>query len=492
MINSIIVLGGGSAGLITALTLKRRLPGLAIRVIRSPEIGIIGVGEGTTGDFRQHFFQYLGLKPRQFYLEAAPTWKLGIRFIWGPLPAFFYTFGHEYDHRYPDLSRNTGFFHGPDTTWLGRISAHMAHDKVFPRRPDNLPDMNVPHGFHVENVKLVGWLENTCRILGVAITEGTMRDVERKGTTITALKLEDGERVTADLFVDATGFRSELLSRTFEEPYVSYADSLFCDRAVIAGWARTDEVVHPYTTAETMKAGWSWQIEHEHWINRGYVYSSRFISDDEARQEFLSHNLKVSTEPRLVKFRSGRYARAWVGNVIAIGNAAGFVEPLEATALQVICVQARGVADALTDGELRPTATAIAIYNELNGNAWDDIRDFLAVHYAFNTRLNTPFWQACRSETNLGGAQRVVEYYQDNGPSVLGAPVLLRPTNSFGMEGYLAILCGQQLPHGRPHQPLPAETDSWKKRNKALVLDAQRAFSVQAALQTLRSPAWKW
>src|SRR4029077_4005543 len=137
---------------------------------------------------------------------------------------------------------------------------------------------------------------------------------------ITALHLESGERVTADLFVDASGFRSELLGRTLEVPYLSFEQYLFCDRAVIGGWPRTDEPIKPYTVAETMDAGWCWQIEHEKWINRGYGYASNFITDKAALDEFLKKNPKVTNEPRVVKFRSGRYARNWVGNVVGIGN----------------------------------------------------------------------------------------------------------------------------------------------------------------------------
>jgi len=283
MIQSIVVLGGGSAGLITALTLKRRLPEVAVRVVRSAEIGIIGVGEGTTAFFPRHLFEYLRLNPRQFYAEAAPTWKLGLRFIWGPRDDFFYNFSAEHDSRYPELRRHTGFYQDRDVRWVGLTSALMAHDRAFPRRPDGKPEFGIHYAFHIENAKLARWLESTCSALGVEITEGKMSEAERAGDGIAALRLESGERVEADLFVDASGFRSELVGRILGEPQISYSRTLFCDRAIIGGWPRTDEPIHPYTTCETMDAGWCWQIEHEHWINRGYVYSSRFLDDDSAR-----------------------------------------------------------------------------------------------------------------------------------------------------------------------------------------------------------------
>ena len=490
-INTIVVLGAGSAGLMVALTLKRKLPQLNVRVVRSPDIGVIGVGEGTTAVFPRHFFEYLKLKPQQFYADAAPTWKLGIKFLWGSAREFYYTFAYEYQHRYPELSRNNGFFFQPDPPYAGAISAFMAHDKVFPRRADGLPQFHNHHAFHIENKKLVGWLEKVCREFAIEITDATVR-AERDDHRIAALLTDTAERITADLFVDASGFRSELLGRALEEPFLSYADALFCDRAVIGGWPRTDEPIRPYTAAETMDAGWCWQIEHEHWINRGYVYSSRFIDDQPALDEFLRKNPKVANEPRVVKFRSGRYRRLWVDNVVAVGNAAGFVEPLEATALQIICVEASTLADSLLDSLCEPTPTLIHLYNDYNAQAWDDIRDFLAVHYKFNRRLATPFWEACRADTQLHNAEFLVDFYKENGPSVVAGAQLLHPSNSFGMDGYLALLVGQQVPHAKVYTPTAAEQKIWRDRCNTWAMEARRAMDVKQGLEAIRQPGMKW
>jgi tryptophan halogenase len=498
-IQSIVVLGGGSAGFMAALTLKRKLPHLKVRVLRSPDIGVIGVGEGTTLSFPKHFFEYLRLKPQQFYAEAQPTWKLGIKFLWGPRAEFYYTFSYEFQHRFPELSRNNGFFYSDEFNYAGRTSAFMAHDKAFPRQPDGSPQFHNNHAFHIENQKLVGWLEKVSRELGVEIVDATV--TPELGSTgraangdpeITALITEKGERITADLYIDASGFRSELLGRTFKEPFLSYADALFCDRAVIGGWSRTDEPIKPYTVAETMDAGWCWQIEHENWINRGYVYASSFISDEEALAEFLRKNPKVSNEPRVVKFRSGRYARNWIGNVVGVGNAVGFVEPLEATALQVICVEANTLTDALLDCQCEPTPTLIRLYNDYNGRAWDDIRDFLAVHYKFNTRLDTPFWRAARNDTALHDAEFLVQFYKENGPSLVAGSQLIHESNSFGMDGYLALLVGQNVPHAKPFHPPPKERDIWRNRCNTWATEAKRGLDVKQCLEAIRKPGAKW
>jgi tryptophan 7-halogenase len=498
MIQNVLVLGAGSAGLIAALTLKRKLPQLRVQVIRSPELGVIGVGEGTTAAFPRHLFDYLKLNAKDFYRRAEPTWKLGIKFLWGPRREFYYTFAKEYEHRWPELKRNVGFYHDDETEWVGPVSALMARDRAFPRKSDGTPNFQINHAFHIENKKLVEGLEEFSRAEGVEIKDGKVvqadtgpvRCAQREENGVTALILETGERITADLFIDASGFRSELLGRALQIPYVSYASSLFCDRAVIGGWARTDEPIKPHTVAETMNAGWCWQIEHEHWINRGYVYSSAFISDEDALAEFLAKNPKVSNEPRVVKFRSGRLARNWVGNVVGIGNSVGFVEPLEATALQVICVEASTLADSLVDSLQDPSPSMQRLYNEYNGQQWDDIRDFLAVHYAFNTRLDTEFWRACRADTDLAGAAPAVEWYRENGPSALVKGILVPEQNSFGLEGFLTMFVGMKVPHARPYAAPPSELKAWRDRCMAYGIAADRSLTVADCLGALRKAGW--
>jgi tryptophan 7-halogenase len=486
-IQRVVVLGGGTAGLIAALTLRVKLPQLDTRVIRSPDIGVIGVGEGTNAAFPQHLFEYLKIPPARFHQLVEPTFKLGLRFLWGARAEFFYTFVVEFAGRYEGLSRPNAAYVDDDTRWLSPISALMAKDKAFPRGPGGQIRFHNNYAFHFENRRVVAGLEALCTEAGVRITDGTMQAAECGEAGISALHLEDGERVEADLYVDASGFRSELLSRALGEPYAAFDRSLFCDRAVIGGWNRTSELVKPYTTAETMNAGWAWQIEHRDYINRGYVYASPFISDDDARAELIRKNPKMAPEAtRVVKFRSGRSARCWVKNVVAIGNASGFVEPLEATAIQVICSQSRTLVGALEESRFTPGEPMRSLYNKYNCGQWDDVRDFLSIHYAFNRRCRTPFWEACWNETDLAGAREFAAFWREHGASGLPNGLLISPTSTFGLEGYLALMAGQGVPVERPYIPSPAERARWHQHLANFAAQAANGCSASECMQACR------
>ena len=273
----------------------------------------------------------------------------------------------------------------------------MTEGKAFARRPDGGPDMDDGYAFHLENAKFVKALEFLATSIGIEFIDATLRGVEKDAQTITSIVLEDGRKLSADFFIDASGFRSELLGKALEEPFINFSKSLFNDRAILGSWQRgSDELILPYTTAETMNAGWSWRIDHEDVINRGYVFCSSHISEEDARKEFAAKNPRAKVNDRLIKFRTGRYQRDWVGNVMAIGNACGFVEPLEATSLMMICWQCQTFVDMVK--HVGPTPSVRDLYNRVWCTAWDEVRDFLLLHFKTNTRIDTPYsLPACRT-----------------------------------------------------------------------------------------------
>ncbi len=328
---------------------------------------------------------------------------------------------------------------------------------------------------------------------GVEVTDGKVIGHERGPQGIAAVHLEDGRRLEADLFVDASGFRSELLGKAMEEPFVSFSKSLFCDRAVIGGWERAPgEAILPYTTAETMDSGWAWRIDHEHLINRGYVYCSDAISDDAAAEEFHRKNPKIRDAPGIVKFRSGYYKRKWVENVVAFGNAGGFVEPLESTAIMILCSHVQTLVSFLQHSALEPTDTMRNLYNDLTAGTWEDIRDFLAIHYKFNGMLDTPFWQRARAETDVSGIAELLKFYEENGPTGFSRYRMPRTETDFGLEGFLVMLVGNQVPYKKRHKAADAELAAWHKHKQSFIEEARRGIRSEEALAYVKHPGWQW
>lgn len=492
-ISKVVVLGGGSAGLLAAVTMKRLLPQLDVALVRSSDIGVIGVGEGTTAVFPSHFFGVLKVSKEEFYRETQPTWKQGIRFEWGPREHFNYTFDFQYDAQRQGMSQANGFYADEDCRDLDLPSALMDRGKAFATGPLGKPLVRGDYAFHIENHRLVAYLEKLAERSGVRLLEGTLQSVEQGGNgEVTSINLMDGRRMEGDLYIDASGFRAELIGRVMNEPFRPFSSGLFCDRAVIGGWDRGADLLVAYTTAETMDSGWCWKIEHEHWVNRGYVYASQFISDDAALEEFLRKNPKVSNTPRVVKFRSGRYERSWVKNVVAIGNSSGFVEPLEATALAQIIYATRWLIQLLTAASFQPLESTQQRYNTEMGRAWDEIRDFLAFHYKFNHRIESAFWSHCHHDTSLGSYQGVLDFYLDQGPGPLIIHEIPHKPNIYGVEGFLAMLVGMKVPYKRRHVPTPAEQQAWKRHGAAMAAKAISGVDSVKALAAIRSPGWVW
>lgn len=491
-VSSILVLGGGSAGFLAALTLRVRLPDLPITLLRSPDLGIIGVGEGTFAYVPKHLHGYLGIDPAEFHAEARPTWKLGTRFLWGKRSEFVYTFDNQVDARVHGLPRANGYYAFDDFTDASIHASLMHAGKAFRRQADGAPMLDHNFGYHIENELFVGYLEKLARSRGIGILEGTVACVEASSAGVGALQLEDGRRLEADFFVDSSGFASLLLGKTLGEEFMSFSKTLYCDRAVVGGWMRAPgEPVLPYTTSETMDAGWCWRIEHPERVVRGYVYGSAFISDEAAEAEFRRKNPQAK-DTRVVRFRSGAHRRIWVGNVMAVGNASGFVEPLEATAIAFVCSQSRALADALHANDRIVSDALRDGINRIFDDGWQNIREFLGVHYRFNDRLETPFWKACVNDIDLGDAWRIVDYYRAHGPNALLRHVQERRMEMFSLEGFYTILMGLKVPFRGTAAPTPAERAGWdafRARNRT---EAAAGLTVEESMRIIRLPEWSW
>lgn len=462
-IASIGVVGGGTAGYFAALSLKRSFPELRVAVIESPDIPVIGVGEATTTLMAPFLHAELGLDIVELWEAVKPTFKLGIRFEWG-LPQPDYSFAFPFGEADPiraaaidgELTRQS-------------LNALLMHERRGPvvRGPDaqELSLLgSLKFAYHLDNAPFVGFLAKSAAERGIEHVPMTIEEVRLSpdGQRVASLVGRD-RQVSYDFYVDASGFRSRLMEQTLRSPFQSYASSLFCDRAIVAT-APLQGGIGPYTTAETMNAGWCWNIPMRDENHRGYVHSSAFISEDEALAELRAKNPGLG-EPWTVKFRSGRHAEFWKGNVAAVGNAYGFVEPLESTALHMVIIELAylraGLARAADPAAL---ARFVEYANRSVGGHWDYLRWFLALHYKYNRRLETPFWQAARNDVDASGFDDLVRRVREDGPSMdLQAPhTPFDP--AFGLSGVMTLLLGQHVSHGAK-APSAAQREAFEQTN---------------------------
>jgi tryptophan halogenase len=474
------VIGGGTAGYFTAIALRRRFPDLRVTLVESSAIPVIGVGEATTTLMPPFLHHDLGLDVVELFRAVRPTFKLGIRFDWGPPAGFTYPFG--------DARPIDAFAWDGDLRRQSVVARLMAEDRgPVARGPDGsllslLPSLKV--AYHLENRSFVACLAAAARAVGIEHVDTTVEGVDVGDEGITALHTSEGGTLRFDLYIDATGFRSRLLEGALGSPFQSYASTLFCDRAIVATVPQ-GPTVQPYTTAQTMTAGWCWRIPVRGEDHRGYVHASSFLSEDAAVAEMRACNPGMG-EPSVVRFRSGRHRDFWIGNTVAVGNAYGFVEPLESTALHMVIVEIAYITEVLESLRQGRSATnAVGRASVAVGAHWDYLRWFLGVHYRFNGRLDTPFWRAARAEVDVSGLAPAIEQFRRRGPwlateagrSDVGDP-------AFGYSGLMMMLLGQRL-EGCELARSTASRDEWEAlvaRNENVV---RHALAQREALEIL-------
>lgn len=507
-VRRVLILGGGTAGWMAALAFRRFLPAVEVTVAHSSQVPTIGVGEATTASLPPFLHDDLQLDRGEFYRQVGPSWKLGIRFLWGatrtspaePTPLDDDS-THEFPYPFlstlecPDTFARTNAYYAFEDRARGSLFCELMrrHRSPVVRMPDGRLHLEEAFGYHFDTTILNRFLQKVAADRGVRIVDARFNEtiLDELGRGVAAVRFDDGRVLEADLFVDSSGFSSLLIGRALGEPFVSFADSLFNDRAVVGSWQRDEENheadpqrndIWPYTTAETMDAGWCWRIDLPQRVSRGYVFSSRFASDAEAEAELRRKNPLIDGSVRFVPFKSGRYERTWVGNVVAVGNASGFVEPLESTGLHMAMETIVAMCRSLIDTDRRIVPAMRDVVNRFLGEMWDDVRAFLAVHFRFNRRANTPYWRHCREATNLAAAEPVVDFYRRVGPTQIGH-VLLPRQSVFGYRGYLTLLAGQRVETDFRYDMSPGEAEAWRQHVARVAAAADAAFPVAEALR---------
>ncbi|GAB2852144.1 tryptophan 7-halogenase [Pseudoduganella ginsengisoli] len=453
-IKEIVIVGGGTAGWMNATALSMALRGqYRIRVVESDEIGIVGVGEATIPMIAR-FNQLAGIDEAAFMKATQGTYKLGIEFVnWGRV-------GDRYMHAFGAIGQDMWTLRF-DQYWrrmreLGKarelgaytITREMARrNKFMPARHDapNSPLSSIAHAYHFDASLYARHLRSLCEQRGVQRIEGKITQVAQRATDgfVEAVVLESGERVEGDLFIDCSGFRGLLIEGALQTGYEDWNHWLPCDRALAVPCASVAPLT-PYTRATAHRAGWQWRIPLQHRTGNGHVYCSAAVSDEEA-STVLMKNLDgmALDDPRMIRFRTGMRKKSWNKNVVAMGLASGFLEPLESTSIHLIQAAIARLIRFFPDSGF--DQAQIDEFNRQNRFDYESVRDFVILHYKLNQRDDSDFWRQCAAMPVPDTLQAKLDLFMARGD------IVRRDNELFTEAGWAQVLYGQNAWPERCH-----------------------------------------
>ena len=446
-IRRVVIAGGGTAGWIAAAALAKLLgPLIEITLVESDEIGTIGVGESTIPTART-FHQLLGIDERAFLRDTRSTFKLGIAFEnWARE-------GDRYIHSFGQIGRSTwmGDFHhfwleARAEGWGGDLGDYCLELQAAQAGRFAIPEQgHINYAYHLDAGLYARFLRDFAEPLGARRVEGRIEAVEQHPETgfVTALRLASGARTEGDLFLDCTGFRGLLIEQTLHAGYEEWGHWLPTDSAIAVQTASTGPAL-PYTRAAAHRAGWQWRIPLQHRIGNGLVYASDFLDDDSAHA-LLDARIEGERliEPRIIRFKAGRRRKLWDRNVIALGLASGFVEPLESTSIHLIMIAITRLVQLFPFGGIGDGVAAR--FNALGRTEIERIRDFIILHYHLNQRADGGFWDRCRTMAIPDSLAERIAAFRD------GAIAWQASDDLFRVDSWVQVMLGQRLVPARHH-----------------------------------------
>ena len=446
-IESVVIVGGGTAGWMAAAAAARFLDDgrRTITVIESEAIGTVGVGEATIPPIRG-FNARLGIDEADFLRATGGTPKLGIEFVgWTDgKDRYFHPFGTHgrdieglnFHQLWLKLRGREGI--GPiDDYAMSAVAARygrFAHPSPDPRSPLS----GLEYAYHFDASLYAALLRRHAETQGAIRIEGRIVGVERNARGhVAAVRLDDDRRIAGDLFIDCSGFRSLLLGETMGVGFEDWSHWLPCDRAIAVPTARTEPLL-PHTRSTAHGAGWQWRIPLQHRTGNGHVYASAFVGDDEAERVLMAHlDAAPSGEPRRLSFKAGCRTRLWEGNVVALGLAGGFLEPLESTSIHLIQAGISKLFGLFPDR--RFTDVERDEYNRLMRDQYAAIRDFIILHYAATRRDDTPFWNHVRTMPLPDTLRRKIALFREKGR------IFRYDDELFAIPSWVAVMLGQGI-----------------------------------------------
>lgn len=407
------IVGSGTAGLISAIMLRQAFPLSKVTIISSSTIGIVGVGEGSTEHWRE-FMTLCDIPLEQMLVKTAATHKYGIRFEgWsGSFPDYFHSVsGDEQLYGWGHYPTYAGILENGDSLTSQTSSIGLIQNKI---KRENLHSNT--NQYHFDTFKLNNYFTDLCFKRSIKMIDGQVADIKRHSETgnISSVLLDNGSSVEADLWIDASGFSRVLMNKLDASTWNSFSDYLLVDSAIAAPSESSSDGIRPYTRAIAKDAGWIWEIPTQERRGNGYVYSSQFVSDDEAIATLEKQIGPLSIPPRTFKFDAGHVKEVWVKNCMAIGLASAFVEPLEATSIGSAIQQMKYAIPYFASFEKTHTASQ-KHYNKLFTKMMDNILTMIRLHY-ISDRRDTPFWTASSEMKINDSLQELLDLWQERVP----------------------------------------------------------------------------
>ena len=420
----VLIVGGGTAGWMSAAALSALLPArqVSITLVESEEIGTVGVGEATVPHIR-YFNQRLGFDEADFMRRTKATFKLGIEFRdWARIGDSyihpFGAFGTDIDnipfHQHWLRAHLAGTGGALEEYSLPIIAAR-ANRFAPPVEDPRSPLSTYSYAYQFDAALYAAYLRQYAERNGVQRIEGRIVDQRQNGESgfIESISLADGRMLEADLFVDCSGFRGLLIGQTPDDDFEDWSRWLPCDRAYAVQCDDTGPLT-PYTRATAHDAGWFWRIPLQHRVGNGLVFSSEFMTLDDARNALLGQiESEPLTEPRLLRFKAGKRQLQWNRNVVTIGLSCGFLEPLESTSIHLIQLAIGYLVDLFPEPDVDPVNAAE--FNRIMTLEFERIRDFLILHYHATERDDTPFWDFCRTMPIPDSLRERIELFRQRG-----------------------------------------------------------------------------
>lgn len=456
-IRNIVIVGGGTAGWMAAAAFSKVLGAdYNIRLIESEDIGIVGVGEATVPHLKL-FNNLLEIDEIEFVKQVQGTFKLGIQFNdWGQLGDSyihgFGTIGHDVSllpfHQFWIKARQQGFAADIGDYSLNTLAAPRGKFMASATDvPANSPLANIAYAYHFDAGLYAKYLRGYAEKRGVRRTEGKIRQTTLRSMDgfVESVTLESGECVTGELFIDCSGFRGLLIEQALHTGYTDFTHWLPCDRALAVACEKVGPPT-PYTRSTAREAGWQWRIPLQHRTGNGYVYSSAHLSDDEAAATLLNNlDGRALAEPRQLRFTTGMRRKFWNRNVVSLGLASGFLEPLESTSIYMI---QSGIARLLNLFPQRDfSEVVIERYNAQAVFEYERIRDFLILHYHATRRDDTAFWRQCRDMSIPTQLKDNIALFRDSGRFFRDAEEM------FATVSWVQVMIGQGI-DPRGYHPL--------------------------------------